>query len=140
MRNPDDILRKPLQSEHPRDVRGAPMKGILVVLLVVLLVLSLAGNLYLGFLLLDAGITLTYAESTSEQLWERRQLALEIMRRDWLGRSASEVDDFARELEKEGIMIGTDGEIREIGDFLFYVEDGVVVDVQDLGSGVESGR
>lgn len=116
------------------------MKGILVVLLVVLLVLSLAGNLYLGFLLLDAGITLTYAESTSEQLWERRQLALEIMRRDWLGRSASEVDDFARELEKEGIMIGTDGEIREIGDFLFYVEDGVVVDVQDLGSGVESGR
>lgn len=61
------------------------------VLLGVLLVLSLAGNLYLGFLLVDAGIIVDNAQTVAEDLWDRRQLALDIMKRDWVGRSASEV-------------------------------------------------
>lgn len=105
--------------------------------LVVLLLLSLAGNLYLGFLVLDAGIALNDSQSVVDQLWDRRQLALEIMRRDWIGRPASEVDALARELEAGGSIVGREGETREIGDFQFYVEDGIVVDVQDLDSGVE---
>lgn len=106
------------------------MKSILVVLLV----LSLAGILYLGFLLLDAGIIVDNAQTVAEDLWDRRQLALDIMRRDWVGRPASEVDALAEELGKEGVITGTEGELREVGSFLFYVEDGVVVDIEDRDS------
>lgn len=104
------------------------------IILVILLVLSLAANLYLGFLLVDAGIIVDNAQTVAERLWDRRELALDIMRRDWVGRPASEVDALAEELGKEGFITGTEGEVREIGSFLFYVEDGVVVNVEDLAS------
>jgi hypothetical protein len=66
-------------------------------ILAILLIVSFAGNLYLGLLLLDAGIVLDNAQSVADQLWDRRKVALHIMRRDWIGRSAEEVDDLARE-------------------------------------------
>lgn len=108
------------------------MTRILVV--VVLLILSLAGNVYLGFLLSNAGVIVDNAQSVADQLWYRREPALQIMRRNWVGRSASDVDELAEELNRRGVILGREGELREIGSFLFYVEDGVVVDVQDFDS------
>lgn len=109
-------------------------------ILAILLVASLAGNLYLGFLLLNAGVVLDNAQSVADQLWDRRKVALFIMRKDWIGRSATKVDDLARELEREGVVIGLERDLREIGDFVFYIEEGVVVDVRDIDSGVELKR
>lgn len=109
-------------------------------ILTILLIVSVAANLYLGFLLLDAGIVLDNARSVADQLWDRREVALHIMRRDWIGRSADEVDDLAQELKREGVIVGVEGNVREIGEFLFYIDDGVVVDVQDFESGVQLER
>ena len=50
------------------------------------LVLSLVGNVYLIMLLVDAGIVLDNAKSEVDLLWNRRELALEIIRHEWVGR------------------------------------------------------
>lgn len=101
----------------------------------IVLAVSLIVNLVFSALLLDAGIMLDNARSQVDLLWERREQALEIMRRDWLGRSADEVDSLARDLEAQGIPIGTEGDTREIGDFLFEIKDGLVTHIRDLDSG-----
>lgn len=94
--------------------------------------LLLAGNLYLAFLLIDAGVSLDGAKSEVDVLWKRRQEALAILNRDWVGRPASELDALAEDVESQGFLVSRDGETREIGDFLFEVEDGVVKEVRDL--------
>lgn len=98
------------------------------------LVLSLVGNVYLIMLLVDAGIVLDNAKSEVDLLWNRRELALEIIRLEWVGRPTSELDKLAGELKGDGVLVGLDGDSREIGDFIFDVEDGVVTDVRDLDS------
>ena len=105
--------------------------------LALLLAASLAANVYLAFLLLDAAVALDDAHSVANQLFERRELALQILRRDWIGRSVGEVEALAEELRKQGVITGVDGSLREVGDFLFVIEDGAVVDVQDLDSAVQ---
>lgn len=104
------------------------------------LLLSLAGNVYLLVLLVDAGVVLDNARSEADLLWERRQLALEIIRRQWVGRPAAELDDLARDLAGGGVLVGREGDVREIGDFLFEVEEGVVTGVRDLDSPGEPSR
>lgn len=98
------------------------------------LAVSLIGNAWLFLLLVDAGILIDNAQSTTENLWERRQLAIEIMKRDWLGRPVSALEDLARDLKADGVIVKTRGQTHEIGSFLFDVEGGVVIDVRDFDS------
>jgi hypothetical protein len=95
---------------------------------------SVAGNIGLTLLLVNAGVLVDAAQSQADILWERRQLALDIIQRDWLGRPANELDALASALAADGVMVGVEGKTREIGDFLFLVEDGVVTAVRDLDS------
>jgi hypothetical protein len=110
------------------------MRKLLVISLVVSLLLSLGANLYLLLLLLDAGIQLDNVRSEVDRLSERRQLALDLLNRHWVGRTVDEVDGLAKELSEDGVLIGREGELREIGEFVFYVESGTVTEVRDFDS------
>jgi hypothetical protein len=98
------------------------------------LLFSVAGNAYLFYLLVDAGVSLDDARSEVDVLWNRRKETLKILQHDWVGKSVDELSDLEREAEAAGIPLGTEGENREVGDFIFYVERGTVVDVRDLDS------
>jgi hypothetical protein len=98
------------------------------------LALSLVGNVYLILRLVDAGIVLDNATSEVDLLWKRRQVALEIISRGWVGRPVGELDEVAGDLNDDGVLVGHDGDAREIGDFIFEVENGLVTDVRDLDS------
>lgn len=96
------------------------------------LAVSLAANVYLFVLLVDAGIVVDNANSQADALWERRNVALRIIRLDWIGRPARELEALASELEADGVIIDSEGNAREIGDFVFEVEDGIVTAVYDF--------
>lgn len=113
------------------------MRKLVLIALVLSLALSLGANLYLFLLLLDAGIQLDNARSVVDILWERRQLALELINREWVGRSVNELEELASELEEDGILVGHDKDGREIGDFMFSVEGGIVTEVRDLDSSAD---
>lgn len=99
-----------------------------------LLVLSLVGNVYLAILLLDAGIVLDNARSEVDVLWERRQVALKIINRCWAGRHVDELNELAGRLERQGVLVDPDRDGLEVGDFIFYVEGGLVTRVRDMSS------
>lgn len=103
-------------------------------LLVAALLLSLAANVLLCGLLLDAGLTLDGAEVQAEVLRNRRREALLIIGHGWIGRRAIALDELARALEGKGVLVGRDGGTREIGDYFFDVEEGIVTGVRDLSS------
>ena len=93
---------------------------------------SLAVNAYQFVLLVDAGIVVDNAKSQAEALWERRNVALRILRFDWIGRPATDLDALASELEADGVIIDSEGNSLEIGEFVFEVEDGFVTSVDDF--------
>ena len=100
----------------------------------ILLAISFASNVYLMLLLVDAGVILDNTQTKFDQLWNRRKEALTIINHAWVGRSATDLEELANELKDHGIKVSLDGDAREIGDFLFEVEDGVVTEVRDLDS------
>jgi hypothetical protein len=100
----------------------------------VTIALSAATNVYLALLLLNGGFELDDARSVAEQLLKRREVVLEILKRDWVGRPVASVDKLAADLKRKGVVVGVEGKEREIGDFLFEIKDGIVIDVRDLDS------
>ncbi|MEM7479676.1 MAG: hypothetical protein AAF481_00760 [Acidobacteriota bacterium] len=105
-------------------------KGILGLLLA----LSLLGNAYLFVLSLDAGMILDNAQTEAERLWERRERALTIINRAWVGTPIEELSALTDELEAKGWLIDRhDGE-WELHDFVFRIEDSRVVEVRDYDS------
>jgi len=96
----------------------------------VLFALALVATLYSFVLLLNGGAALTDARSEVRRLRERSDLALSIIRRDWLGREAASVTGLSRELEQKGTIVGTEDGSFEVGDLIFEVKDGLVANVR----------
>lgn len=91
---------------------------------------ALAGALYLFVLLLNAGAALDNARSQVTYLRERSDLALSIVRKNWIGEDATRVADLSKELERQGVIVGVEGNDFKIGDLIFETKGGVVTGVR----------
>lgn len=91
--------------------------------------LVLAAAIYVCILLLNAGVALDDARSEVARQRERNSLALSVIREEWVGRKAADVAVLSIEFERQGVIVGTEGEDFEIGDLIFEVKKGVVADV-----------
>jgi hypothetical protein len=97
----------------------------------VLFALALVGAVVAFGLLLNAGSALDSARSQATHLRARGEVALTIIRKQWIGRDAAEVVELVAEMDQQGVIAkrGTDGSF-EIGDFVFETKDGVVTHVR----------
>ncbi len=86
--------------------------------------------IYLFVLLLDAGMALDNARSQTTYLRERCDLALTIVRKEWIGKDSKHVAELSKELERQGVIVGTERNVYKIGDFIFETSDGVVSGVR----------
>lgn len=93
--------------------------------------LGLLSVLYLFARLLNAGVTLDNARSQAARLRERNELALSIVRNEFLGKEEARVASLASELERQGLIVKKvkDGSF-EIGDIIFEMKDSVVTQVR----------
>lgn len=94
--------------------------------------LSLIAVLYLFVLLLNAGSAVGDARSEVAHLRERSDLALTIVRKDWVGKEAARVTALSRELEQKGVIVKTEGSSFEIGDLIFETKGGLITGVRYL--------
>ena len=81
-------------------------------------------------LLLNAGVALDDARSQTMYLRERSDLAISIVRKDWIGKDTARVAELSKKLERQGVIVGVEGDVFEIGDFSFRTTDGVINDVR----------
>lgn len=91
--------------------------------------LALLAVLYLFVLLLNGGSALNDARSEVVRLRERSDLALSLVRKDWIGREAARVKVLSKEFERQGVIVGIEGDAFKIGDFIFETQDGLVTEV-----------
>ncbi len=96
----------------------------------ILFSLLLMAALYLFVLLLNAGSTLGDARSQEGYLRVRSDLALTIIRKDWVGKEIASVTALSRELEQKGVIVGTEGSSLKIGDFIFETKGGLITGVR----------
>jgi len=92
--------------------------------------LALLGAIYACILLLNAGSALDSARSEAARQRERSDLALSIIRKEWIGKDAEGVATLSREFEKQGVIVGTEDGSLEIGDLIFEIKQGSVTDVR----------
>jgi hypothetical protein len=92
--------------------------------------LTFLASFYLFMLLLNGGVALDNARSEVTRLRERSNLALSIVRKDWLGKKAASLADLSRELERQGVIVGVEGDTFKVGDFIFETKGGVVTEVR----------
>jgi hypothetical protein len=91
--------------------------------------LSLVAMLYLCVLLLNAGSALSDARSEVSRLRERSDLALAIIRKDWIGKNAAGIAGLSQDFEKQGVIVGSEGNSVNIGDLIIDIKDGAVTGV-----------
>ena len=91
--------------------------------------LILMAVIYLFFLLLNSGTALDDSRSQTAYLRERSDLALSIIRKDWIGKGEKNVAELSEELERKGIIVGDDGNNFKVGDLIFKMQKGSVVEV-----------
>lgn len=92
--------------------------------------LALLAAIYLFVLLLDAGVALDNSRSQTSYLRERSELALTIVRKEWIGKDVKHVAELSKELKQQGVIVGTERNDYKIGDFIFETSDGVVSGVR----------
>jgi hypothetical protein len=81
--------------------------------------------------LLDAGALIDGAKYRVERLRERSDLALFVIRKEWVGEEAAGVAALSHESGRQGMIAkkAPDGSF-EIGDLIFEIKDGVVTQVR----------
>ncbi|MEW6301752.1 MAG: hypothetical protein AB1671_29155 [Thermodesulfobacteriota bacterium] len=86
--------------------------------------------LYVFTLLLNAGSMLDDSRSEASRLRDRSNLALEILRKDWVGRDVTAVASLSEELAQKGVIVGSEEGAVEVGDLVFVVKSGVITEVR----------
>ena len=84
---------------------------------------------YVFVLLLNAGSAMDDARSETERIRVRSDLALSIIRNDWLGKKETSVIALSNEMKRKGVIVGIENGLLEIGDLIFAIENGIVIDV-----------
>src|SRR5687768_5665413 len=85
---------------------------------------------YFGLLLLDAGVSLDNARSEVNRLRERSGFALELIRREWLGKSVATVESLSEEFRRKGVIVSVQAGTITIDDVIFDIEAGKVRSVR----------
>ena len=80
-------------------------------------------------LLLNGGAALEDSRSEVVRLRERSNLALSIVRNDWLGKNKASVTNLSKGLEQHGVIVGVEGNNFKIGDFIFETNGDSVIKV-----------
>jgi hypothetical protein len=86
--------------------------------------------IYLFVLLLDAGVALDNSRLQNSYLRERSELALTIIRKEWIGKDEKDVAKLSQELKQQGVIVGIESNNYKVGDFIFEASDGVVTGVR----------
>ena len=92
--------------------------------------LASVAALYSFMLLMDASLALEDSRSRNAQLRGRCQLALTILRKDWIGREVIGVSDLSNELKHNGVIVSAVDNSYTIGDIIFETRGGVVSGVR----------
>jgi len=92
--------------------------------------LSLIAIFYLIVLLLNVGSASDDAWSEVKRLRERSNLALSIVRSDWLGKNKANVLNLSRDRKRQGVIVGVEGNNFKIGDFIFETNGDAVTNVK----------
>jgi len=90
---------------------------------------TLLAAVYMFILLLNSGGSLGDARSQVDHLNKRSELILSIIRDDWVGKDEASVITLSSKLEHQGIIVGKENNLYEIGELIFVINDGVVMDV-----------
>lgn len=95
--------------------------------------LALLVVLYFSVILLNGGAALTDARSEVERLRERSNVALSVVRKKLIGKDATSINELSREFERQGVIVGVEDGIIEIGDLIFKTRDGMITEVYYIG-------
>jgi len=95
----------------------------------VLFCVTLLAAVYMFILLLNAGGSLGDARSQVDHLNTRSEFVLSILREDWVGKDEASVITLSSKLEQQGVIVGKENNLYEIGELIFVIHDGVVIDV-----------
>lgn len=95
----------------------------------ILFVLSLLAAIYLFVLLLNAGVALDNARSQTSFLRERSNLALLIVRKEWIGENVEHLVELYKEFERQGVVVGIEKNNFKIGDIIFETKNNVVTEL-----------
>ena len=90
---------------------------------------ALTAILVLFVLLLNGGSALDDARSEVKRLRLRSDLALMVVRKDWIGRDKASVVALSKTLERQSMIVGVEGDSFKIGDFIFKTRGGLVTEV-----------
>jgi hypothetical protein len=96
----------------------------------ILFSLTLVMSLYFFVLLLNAGSAISDARSEESYHKKNRDFVLKILRKDWIGRSKSEVNDLANEFKDQGEIVKLSGDTFMVGGVVFETRDGIVKEVR----------
>jgi len=99
----------------------------------VLFLLALIAAIFSTVHLFDAAVELDSARSEASRQRARNTLTLKVIRHDWVGSRVSAVEELSRKLQQEGVIVGTEDEVIEVGDLLFESKQGTVTDVNYIG-------
>ncbi len=91
---------------------------------------SLLAAVYSFALLLNAGGALDDARSEVERLRERSDLALVILRKNWLGTEVTSLSTLSKDLRQQGVIVKNHEGVYEIGDIVFETKGGLIKDLR----------
>jgi hypothetical protein len=92
--------------------------------------LALLAAIYSFVLLLNAGAALDDARSEVARMRERSDLALSVLRKDWIGKDIASVTNLSKDLERQGAIVKDRAGSFEIGQLVFHTKDGVVTEIR----------
>lgn len=95
-------------------------------LVVFALLLSLAGNAVLAYLLINAGISLDHSRAQNSTLEKRAAVCLDAVNFGWRGRTDEEISNFSKFMVSRGVPSQHTGSVFSIGEIEFYISGGVV--------------
>jgi hypothetical protein len=118
--------------------RAEAPKGGNVKVVTVFLPLSVAANLGLLYLLLDAGVTTTHQADAREAIERGAAACLDVVRVDWVGRGEPDVTALPDRLKGLGrpardVYLRRDGDVLAVLDLRFRVRGGKVAEVSYYG-------
>lgn len=96
----------------------------------ILFSLTLVLSLYFFALLLNAGSAIDDARRSEEWHREKSELVIKMLRKDWIGRSISQVNDLSNELKAQDHIVKINGDAFEIDGVIFETKNGIVTEVR----------
>ncbi len=92
--------------------------------------IALVAAIYSFALLLNAGASIDDARSEVARMRERSDLALSVLRKDWIGKDVASVTNLSKDLARQGQVVKGRAGSLEIGQLVFHTKNGVVDEIR----------